>query len=168
MDMRDQRERLLQEVVESQRAIVRASHSTATPNWVQLHLSMAQLKTLFVLNDRARSVGEVAEALGVGKAAASLLIDRLVQLDLVERNEDPVDRRRTLVHLTAQGEQSVHQLRDGGRERLLEWLGRIDDEDLAALVRGLRALAAAAEQDGAPDEPKPVPDRVEMQAPVGQ
>lgn len=143
--MRGERERLLDAVIDGQKKILRATHAASTPTWLELQLTMAQLKGLFVLAQCARSVSEVGEALGTGKAAASLLVDRLVQVGLVDRTEDPVDRRRTVVRLTTEGEHSVRQLREGGRERYREWLDRLSDDDLAALTQGIQALASVIE-----------------------
>jgi DNA-binding MarR family transcriptional regulator len=148
--MRGDRGALLDAVIQGQKRILRATHAASTPTWLEIHLSMAQLKGLFVLDRGAMSVSEVGEALGTGKAAASLLVERLVRVGLVDRTEDPVDRRRTLVQLTAEGEQAVSRLRDGGRERFTEWLNRLSDDDLAALAQGMRALAAIVESDVTP------------------
>jgi len=145
--MQAEREGLLDAVIEGQKRILQATHAASTPSWLELQLSMAQLKALFVLANGPRSVSEVGEALGTGKAAASLLVDRLVQVGLVHRTEDPLDRRRTLVHLTAEGDESVRQLWEGGRERYRGWLDRLSDGDLAALAKGMEALAAAVESD---------------------
>jgi DNA-binding MarR family transcriptional regulator len=144
-----ERAQLLDAIIEGQREVLRAAHAASTPSWLELQLTMAQLKALFVLASGALSVSAVGEALGTGKAAASLLVDRLVQLGLAERTEDPVDRRRTLVHLTPEAERSVSQLREGGRERFRDWLDRLSDDDVAALAQGMRALVLAIERDGA-------------------
>src|SRR5437588_6971759 len=92
---------------------------------------MAQLKGRFALADSPMTIGQLADALGSGKPAASILVERLVQLALVERAEDPLDRRRTIARVTPQGEELVARLRQGGRDRLRAWLSRLGDDDLA-------------------------------------
>src|SRR5439155_21058303 len=100
-------------------------------------------------------VGHLAQALGIGKPAASILVDRLVHLALVQRDEDRADRRRTLVRLSGRGEELVLGLRQGRRERVRQWASQLTDADLAALRRGLRALAAvAAGQEGGDPAPR--------------
>ena len=145
--MQPERAELVAAIIAGQKRILQATHSASTPSWLELQLSMAQLKALIVLADGPRSVGQVGKALGTGKAAASLLVDRLVQVELAYRTEDSTDRRRTLVHLTEDGEHSVRQLREGGRERYRAWLERLGDDDLAALAQGMRALAGIVERD---------------------
>ena len=138
------RDQLIDNALQAQKQIVQAMHAAAEPTWLQLDLTMAQLKGLFALADGPMSIGQLAEALGSGKPAASILVERLVQLGLVERAEDLLDRRRTIARVTSQGEELVARLRQGGRDRLRAWLSRLGDDDLAALVQGLQALATVA------------------------
>ena len=57
-------------------------------------LSMSMIGTLFHLH-RAESIGvtDLGEHLGVTSAAASQMLEKLVQQDLIQRSEDPDDRR---------------------------------------------------------------------------
>ncbi len=67
-------------------------------------LSFSQINILMRLFHRGNSsVSEVGEQLGVSNAAASQAVDRLVGLDLIERTEDPDDRRTKRLALTQQG-----------------------------------------------------------------
>lgn len=121
------------------------------PEWVHLDLSIGQLKSLMVLTSHPRiSIGTMAEMLEVSKPTASILIDRLVQLGLVQRTEDADDRRRTVVEVTEPGGALVARLRQGGGERLAHWIEQMQREDLEALQRGLEALAGIAEREAAP------------------
>ena len=139
---------LVDEAVQLQRQCNRALRAAAGPSWLELDLTMGQVKGLWTLAGRGPlTVGEVGAALGVGKPAASTLVDRLVQLGLARREDDPADRRRTFVSLSRAGEDVIERLRQGRRARLREWFSRLDDDDLTALVRGLRALVAATASD---------------------
>jgi DNA-binding MarR family transcriptional regulator len=143
--MESQRELLVEQAMQAQKRVYLLMHAAAGPAWLETDLTLAQIKGLFLLaREEASTISRIALALGVGRPASSILVERLVELGLVERAEDPVDRRRTLVRLSPRGEELIAQLRQDGRERLREWLGRLSEDDLAALVRGLSALAAAA------------------------
>ncbi len=134
--------------LEAQRAVGHALQRGTMPEWVHLELTMGQLKTLITLeSEDGMNVSGLAERLEVGKPAASILVDRLVQLGYAERKEDAEDRRRTLVTPTAKGSELVARLRQGGGERMARWMERMDADDLDALTRGLRALAAVAAQE---------------------
>jgi len=135
-------------IMAAQRRIVRAAHRTSAAEWIHLELSMGQLKTLMTIAARQpATVSEIADALEVGKPAASTLVDRLVQLGYAARAEDPADRRRTLVTTTSAGGELVARLREGQLDRLVRWVETLAPEDRAALARGLEALAAIAERD---------------------
>ncbi len=114
-------------------------------DWVELDLTMAQLKTLFALEyGGAATIGQTAERLGISLPTASHLIDRLVHGGFVDRTEDPNDRRRTLAATTAKGSALTLRLRQGGRDSMADWLSELDDESLASLVHGIQRLADVA------------------------
>lgn len=134
----------------AQRAISRPVHRHFTEDWIGLDLTMGQLKTLMTLAfEGALTVGGLAETLKVGKPSASILVDRLVQLGYVSRTEDSEDRRRTLVALTAAGDELAARLREGANDQLVKWLAAMRADDLDAFTRGMRALAAIAARDPA-------------------
>src|SRR5215831_10198603 len=128
------------------RTALRALHELGAPAWYEVELSVAQLKALFTLVDGGpMPIGGVAARLSIGLPAASSLVDRLVDQGLVERREDPMDRRRTLAEPTAAGEALAQRLRHGSREALRAWLEQMEHDDLEALVRGLTAMVAVAQ-----------------------
>jgi DNA-binding MarR family transcriptional regulator len=144
--MHDHDQEMAQTIIETFQAVLRALQTATAPVWVELDLSMAQLKTLFVLSSTGPApIGQVAESLGISLPTASHLVERLVQAGLAERTEDQLDRRRTLARLSPQGVGLSERLRQGSRDRLHDWLARLGGEDRAALLRGLRALQRAAE-----------------------
>jgi DNA-binding MarR family transcriptional regulator len=78
-------------------------------------LSMSHIGAIFHTH-RFGSCGvtEIGEHLGVSSAAASQMLERLVQQDLVIRTEDPDDRRVKRIELTEKGK---HILEEGLRAR---------------------------------------------------
>lgn len=164
--MRTDHEGLVDEAMGAFETMTQAFHATTESHWLHLDLTITQLKGVFLLADSgAMIVGRVAEGLGIGRPAASILVDGLVGLGLVERSEDPADRRRTIVRLSPRGHELALRLQQGERRVVRALVGRLADDDLAALVRGLRALAAVVVAPGAPcphrpradDQPNAVP-----------
>jgi DNA-binding MarR family transcriptional regulator len=138
------------------RDMARALHEGAGPVWQRVELSIAQLRALFTLADNGpMPIGGVASGLGIGLPAASSLVDRLVEQGLVLRREDRLDRRRTLAQTTESGAAMVQRLRQGSREALESWMGRMAPEDLEALVQGLEALLAVSSGSAAPETATP-------------
>ncbi len=68
-------------------------------------LTLSQVRTLFVLMhaDGAVPIHEVAERLGLSLAATGRAADRLVAANLIDRREDPRDRRVKRLSLTSAG-----------------------------------------------------------------
>lgn len=153
----------IQSVKAVNRAIERRLFHSQIAQWMSLNLSMGQVKAMMALARDAApgmNVSALAEALHVGKPAASILVDQLVQQGYAERTEDHDDRRRTLVALTPLALDLVERLRQGSSEPFERWLGSLEADDLAALTRGLRALLATIERD-APPAPHDAEDAAE-------
>lgn len=66
-------------------------------------LSHNELRTLELLDDDPRGTGEIARALGVSTAAASGIIDRLVERGHAQRAPHARDGRRTEVTISESG-----------------------------------------------------------------
>jgi DNA-binding MarR family transcriptional regulator len=113
--------------------------------WKEADLTLTQLRALLALQRRgALSVGDLARSLGVGLSAASHLVDRMAPLGLIERDVDPTDRRRALLRLTRQSAARLDSLLGGSQDDIRRLLARMAPAEIAALLVGLRALAAAA------------------------
>ena len=148
--MNSNRESLIREAICTQEQIFHVLQAQALPFLLHLDMSMAQLKGLFTLNTIGNTtIRHFAEVLGISQSAASLLVDRLVQCDLVERTEDVEDRRRMIIRLTPRGEDLAAQLHQGKEKHsnMHLWLEKLKDSDLQALVQGLHAVAEQARAD---------------------
>ena len=71
------------------------------PHVIELSLTLAQLKALYLIaSSGSMRMSEVAERLGTAASTTSEVVHGLVQLGLLERLEDPADRRQVLVRPT--------------------------------------------------------------------
>jgi len=82
------------------------------------------------------TVSRLAELLGVSKQAASRLADDMVTLGYLERGEDPRDRRRTRLQLSATGERIRARALSESRKMEAELRQRFGETQ----VRHLRTL----------------------------
>jgi DNA-binding MarR family transcriptional regulator len=87
------------------------------------------------------SVGEIADAVGVDQPRASRLVQQAVELDLVRREADPDDARRTRVALTDAGAGLVRGFRGERRQAIDAALAGFTDEERSELARLLTKLA---------------------------
>src|SRR6266571_2185678 len=134
------REELEREVLAQYRAMMHRFKAGSGGAWMEIDLTIAQLRTLLVLAEEGPLViGQIAQRLGIGLSTGGHLVDRLVQAGLAERKEDSGDRRRTLARLTPKGE-DLHARLLSGVQQMQTWLHELDEDNLAAFLQGLRAI----------------------------
>src|SRR5579871_4974613 len=137
---------------EAVEALQRVQRTLATTLWDRLptpDLSIRQVKALHIIGAcRELTVGALGERLGIKLPAASIQADHLVQAGLLERQEDPEDRRRVKLSLTPRGAEILESRREI-RVIMRQWIESMPEADVRALARGLRRLAEAASR--APD-----------------
>jgi DNA-binding MarR family transcriptional regulator len=114
--------------------------------WVGLGLTMTQLGVLFLLRQEAgMPAGLLAERLRVTPSTLTRMVDRLVRLNLVRRQEDSDDRRLVRHYLTQEGAQSLEEMARTGRAYLTEILCQLPREKVRRLLEALQDLTQAAE-----------------------
>ncbi len=124
--------------------ISRELREPRTQEWLALELSMAQLKLLFFTYYRGPvTVGQSATALGVSLPSASTTIDKLVRQGLLERFDDPADRRLVMNRVSDEGKALVERLREDRQARLDLAINCLHESDITLLEHGLEALAGA-------------------------
>jgi DNA-binding MarR family transcriptional regulator len=96
-----------------------------------------------------RSVGELARELDLSLPAASKLTRDLEDHDLVERREDPEDRRRTVVVLSPRTAKRVRAWLEQRSKPLEQALATLDTKERDAFLKGLRALGDALMEESA-------------------
>jgi DNA-binding MarR family transcriptional regulator len=98
-----------------------------------------------MLARRPRTMGELAERMGVSAPTMSNLIATLAERGWVTRHQDPDDRRVTLIELTAFGRRSLqhHQVR--AEQRVARLLAALPPAKRQDLLSGLTALRQVVE-----------------------
>jgi DNA-binding MarR family transcriptional regulator len=108
-------------------------------------LSFSQMSVLMRLFHGSNcGVSEIGEQLGVTNAAASQTVDRMVQLGLIERTEDPEDRRAKRLALTEKGRVLIEK----GIDARSKWIEGLTDaltlEQQNMIISALTRLTEAA------------------------
>ena len=149
--MTQTREELEHEVVAQFRALQTTLKATSGTVWMEIDLTIAQLRTLLVLAEEGPLViGHIAQRLGIGLSTGGHLVDRLVQAGLAERTEDVEDRRRTLARLTPKGEDLYARLLNHPLQ-MQSLIQKLSDSDIAALLQGLQGLNRLIDGESAAD-----------------
>jgi DNA-binding MarR family transcriptional regulator len=92
------------------------------------------------------TVGELARHLGIGRATATEVVDRLGTKGLVERLRDERDQRRVFVWLTDRGREQIDALAGRNLEDpFLRAVAALPASQRAAIIEGLGALLRAAD-----------------------
>jgi DNA-binding MarR family transcriptional regulator len=94
-----------------------------------------------IVADERMSVSTLAARLGVSLATASQVVTDLETSGLVERVEDPTDRRRTLVQVAETHRDLAETLLDTRFRPVQRALDRMRPAEQRAFVRGLEMLA---------------------------
>jgi DNA-binding MarR family transcriptional regulator len=114
--------------------------------WAELGLTTAQLRVMFLLRETPGvTAGELASRLSVTPPTISGIVDRLVKLDLVRREDDEHDRRLVRNVLTDPGEAACVRLERGAELFTRRLLIEMDPADLDNFVSGMKAFIRASQ-----------------------
>jgi len=109
-----------------------------------LDITMAQAKLLYVLVAVGElSMSEIAQRLGITVSTASGAVDRLVELGLLARSDDPSNRRQVRVSVTALGMATLEQVRELSARQLRMLFEQVSDEDLEVITHAIHIMAGA-------------------------
>jgi DNA-binding MarR family transcriptional regulator len=122
--------------------------------WSDRGLTMPQARVLFTLVEHDnKSAGELADRIGVAPPTLTGITDRLVRQSLIERKEDPRDRRVVRLALTLEGRRLTLEIAESSRAYLRRVFEAMPPERLAQLAACLEDLARA---NAASRDPEPL------------
>ena len=110
-------------------------------------LSMPQFSVMMQLHHKgACGMSEVSERFEITAAAASQLVDKLVQSGFIKRDEDPQDRRAKVLNITDKGRELIQR----GIEERYRWVDQLVEklsaEQKAKVSEALVLLTEAAQE----------------------
>lgn len=111
--------------------------------WSGLNVTMPQAKTLFLLADGPRRMSGIAKRLNVEMPSATTMIDRLVAKGLVERRQDPEDRRAVVCSITKAGMDAVERFWSIRAARMESFVDTLRDDELETVVPAMKILSDA-------------------------
>lgn len=108
-------------------------------------VTVPQLRVLVMAADHPPlSLGGVAKGLGVHPSNATRTCDRLVHAGLLNRRDDPDDRRQLQLTLTKKGQRMVDSVLEHRRRSIERVVQQMDPQTAAALGTGLTEFVVAA------------------------
>ncbi len=138
--MNNKRLQLIQEVLEAlagARGSVRHGHG---PMFKKQGFGPSHFRLLMKLanslanSDKGMTVGELSKAMDITPAAITQFIDKLVAKGMVERFEDPADRRIVRIRLTAKSQKKFSALKSHYYDRMNGMFKNLSDEELEQLA----------------------------------
>ncbi len=139
--------------------IRRGVDTTAFDALVQMDLTMTQMRTVALLGeaDSPLAITDLADGLAVSLPTAGRAVDHLVGEELVERREDPEDRRTRLVELTDAGRALMEIHRTAITEHIRGFSDNLPDgiaERLAAAIEAALDATPTAAGSSCADPPR--------------
>ncbi len=115
-------------------------------------LSIPQFGILIQLHYQQKcGISDISNRMDISSAAASQLVDKLVQSGMIERAEDPIDRRAKQLKLAEKGREMIETSmaqRHQWVDRLIEHINPAEQEKVAeAMLILTRALRELNEQE---------------------
>lgn len=108
-------------------------------------ISFPQMGIMMRLSHRGDfNISEVGEQMGVTNAAASQTIDRMVGAGLIERTEDPVDRRSRRLALTEKGKEIIKKGFESRGKWMEEIVEDLNPEQQEKIIESLTLLSETA------------------------
>ena len=110
-------------------------------------LSMPQFGLLMQMHHKGPcGMSQVSERFEITPAAASQLVDKLVQNGFIQREEDPDDRRAKLLNLTDKGRDLIQR----GMQERYRWVDelgeRLTAEERVKITEALNIMTEAAKE----------------------
>ena len=113
----------------------------------EFEISFSQMKALHILRAHTEpmSIKAVGDRLGLSTAAMSRATDGLVQRGLVDRIEDPEDRRAKRLSLTPTGDEFVQRLIEARLAGIEEFVATLSPDERAQLETAIAPIVARPE-----------------------
>ncbi|XGX78970.1 hypothetical protein LQK93_01768 [Terrabacter sp. BE26] len=117
-------------------------------------MTLAQFRVLVLLTSQGRTtLVQLAARLGVNASTAQRQVDRLVRDELVDRRENPEDRRQVLLVATEPGARLVEAVTERRRAEIARIVRALPGDHRTALVAAIEAFTAAANEPTAGRDP---------------
>lgn len=108
-------------------------------------VTLPQLRVLVMIASQGSlNLAAVAAALGVHPSNATRAVERLVVAGLLDRGDDPADRRNVVLELTGAGSTLVDRVMEHRRAAIVKILDQMPVADRDALAAAMSSFVTAA------------------------
>ncbi|MBI1857182.1 MarR family transcriptional regulator [Candidatus Saccharibacteria bacterium] len=129
----ENRQSVLQEVLENITAIYRLMGSSRDQFLASLGVNKPQIEVLFLLNEHPMNIKAIAQKLNITSSAVTQIVGNLVKNGLLLREASSTDKRETMIRLSTQGKKRFQKIRNVYMKKMEVVLSNIKDEQLRSL-----------------------------------
>jgi DNA-binding MarR family transcriptional regulator len=135
--MSHDRKELLQSLIEKMAFVMRRVHAGQGFRFSEFTLGPPQVRILFFIAKKKEEVAvkDLAEMLNVTPGAVTQFVDALVEMDLVRREEDAMDRRIIRIKLTELARSKLKEFRKGYLASASRVFDILSDAEIGKLIR---------------------------------
>lgn len=90
-----------------------------------------------VLRQGPVRMSDIGRHMGISKPYMTALVDRLISEGLVERVQDPLDRRVVEIRITEAGRNDLKEFTKRVREMIVRNLSSLDSDDISSLLESM-------------------------------
>ena len=119
-----------------QRKLLRTTLSRIDENFSPAHFEITRM----LQEAGTQHISEIGDELHIPRPQMTYLIDKLVSLNMVERSEDPSDRRMINISLTDKGQVIMQERIELIRDAFRTTISDLNNEELVELSASLRKL----------------------------
>ncbi len=123
------------------RNLLRMDLGGVTGDLTRLHFSIME-----IVSHQSMTVSEIARITSISKSQITSLIDKLVELGVVERHPDEKDRRVINIVLTKYGGTLLEDVRNKVKQNIKEKLSCLTPEELSDMSDALETLREIGEK----------------------
>ncbi len=139
------RDKIIEGIIKSHRHINHFIREGSIESWIDLNLTMPQMKCLCYISRHGKiNLSGLAAGIHVTPANVTGIVDRLVEQGLVDRVQDSADRRVLWLSVTEKGAYHLSILREGKASKMRELLEHLSDDDLSLVSDAFDILARTA------------------------
>lgn len=105
---------------------------------IKSEISYEQFKVLFQLYGKDKvNMNEIGENICISNSACTVLIDKLIKLDLVERKRSDKDRRIVEVYMTISGKELLNKIIERRHKLIGEILNKMTSDEKELISKAL-------------------------------
>lgn len=103
-------------------------------------LSLQQIQILTLMSESDMTMTAIGSILNIAKSNVTPILDKLVEMELIERIRSEKDRRVTLLRLREKGRQYIETLHEGMYNSVSGWASLLPASKLRALQDALGTI----------------------------